>query len=189
LRYIASISRLYTNVHVHVQQVYCTYERSTNQKLPRGNFPASFPVNSTANFPENSNFRPILRPIPRPFQGKYSGKFNFPPNFSATFKAGMFFADLNIDNNNNNSKPFPANPDPELGSVNVAPDLLMSPRYALRGVPSGPRAHPFQLGAKPLSVNGPKTASVVTGPGFGPHHKSPRVQLPAAPKFTPRFRT
>ena len=65
----------------------------------------------------------------------------------------------------------------------------LSPRYALRGVPSGPRAHPFQLGAKPLSVNGPKTASVVTGPGFGPHRKSHRVQLPAAPKFTPRFRT
>ena len=61
--------------------------RSTNEKLPRGNFPANFPVNFTANFPGNSNFRPILRPIPRPFQGKYSGNFNFTPNFPATFPA------------------------------------------------------------------------------------------------------
>ena len=43
------------------------------------------------------------------------------------------------------------------------------------------------MGAKPLTVNGPKTASAVTGPGFASHHRSPRVQLPGPPIFQAAF--
>ena len=72
----------------------------------------------------------------------------------------------------------PRKPPPPVMSTRMACSVFVQQEALVRAELSCARVYG---GRSPLHWYGPKTASAFTGPGFGSHHMSPRIQLPGSP--------